>query len=89
MAPRLRPSSLHKIIAGLAALSLVGTGCAQKEPKPTVVGSLGFDQRATTTADTPIIKGDPGLSCGTQSAEFGAELVDVDPTRAKVQVEWG
>ncbi|HEV8420160.1 MAG TPA: hypothetical protein VGR13_02250, partial [Actinomycetota bacterium] len=91
MAPRSRGGRSPCLVTSLLAASLLLVGCGRKtEPTPVVGGILGFDRSVAPLLNQPIIQADPGPVCGSRTAEFGAELAELDdPRQAKVPMNWG
>jgi hypothetical protein len=90
MAPPRRLRRPLLAVAGVIVLVFMVPSCAKKGiPRATVGGTLGFDQGRATAANGPIPKAQPSFSCGSDTKEFGAELIDTPPDQAKVIKEWG
>jgi len=79
------------VTSALLVLAFLLAGCGgERVQRPVVRGILGFDRTVAPLQNEPLIQADPGIACGSRSAEFGAELTELDdPRQAKVLKNWG
>jgi hypothetical protein len=77
------------VLATFLLLAVALPACAKKTTAIPVGGNVGFNQDYASTVNGPIPAAQPGYSCGSETAEFAAELVDTAPNKAKVMKEWG